>query len=105
MLLLFRRTGPCAARRRFTLLGDDLFGFITNRLNVSMTGMEAGSGTHYVPQWTEIVVTLSVIALGFAIFRLVAGQLPIFAAEADNSRQALRSRTSASEEPELVRTG
>ena len=27
-----------------------VFGFIANRLNVGTTGLEAGSGTHYIPQ-------------------------------------------------------
>jgi Ni/Fe-hydrogenase subunit HybB-like protein len=57
-----------------------LFGFITNRLNVAVTGMEAGSGAHYIPKWTEMSVTLSIIALGFAIFRVVAHYFPIFEA-------------------------
>jgi Ni/Fe-hydrogenase subunit HybB-like protein len=55
-----------------------IFGFITNRLNVSVTGMEAGSGTTYIPKWSEIAVTLAIIALGFAIFRYAVHQLPIF---------------------------
>jgi Ni/Fe-hydrogenase subunit HybB-like protein len=55
-----------------------LFGFIANRLNVAVTGMEAGSGTHYVPKWTEIAVTLAIVALGFAIFRVVAQHFPVF---------------------------
>lgn len=55
-----------------------IFGFLTNRLNVSLTGMEASSGTHYVPKWTEIAVTLSVVAAGFAIFRFAAQYLPVF---------------------------
>ncbi len=55
-----------------------VFGFIANRLNVSVTGMEAGMGTHYVPKWSEIAVTLAIIALGFAIFRFAARNLPVF---------------------------
>jgi Ni/Fe-hydrogenase subunit HybB-like protein len=55
-----------------------VFGFIANRLNVSVTGMEAGLGTHYVPKWSEITVTLAIIALGFAIFRFAARHLPVF---------------------------
>ena len=55
-----------------------IFGFITNRLNVSVTGMEAGSGTHYLPKWTEVAVTLAIVALGFAVFRFVVKRLPIF---------------------------
>lgn len=55
-----------------------LLGFITNRLNVSITGMEASAGLHYIPKWTEIAVTGSIIATGFAIFGLAVKYLPIF---------------------------
>ena len=57
-----------------------VFGFIANRLNVGITGLEAGSGTHYTPRWTEVAVTLSIVAAGFAIFRLVAQHFPVFEA-------------------------
>jgi Ni/Fe-hydrogenase subunit HybB-like protein len=56
-----------------------VFSFVTNRLNVSLTGMEASSGTRYIPKWTEIMVTLSIVAAGFAIFRMAAKHLPVFA--------------------------
>jgi Ni/Fe-hydrogenase subunit HybB-like protein len=55
-----------------------LFGFIANRLNVSVTGMEAASGVHYVPRWTEIAITLAICALGFAVFRWAVLNLPVF---------------------------
>ncbi len=55
-----------------------VFGFIANRLNVGTAGLEAGSGTHYVPKWSEIAVTLSIVAAGFAIFRVIAQHFPIF---------------------------
>ncbi len=55
-----------------------LLGFITNRLNVSITGMEASAGLHYFPKWTEIAITASIVAAGFAIFGLAAKYLPIF---------------------------
>jgi len=57
-----------------------VFGFIANRLNISVTGMEAGLGVHYIPKWTEIAVTLAVVALGFAIFRFAARRFPVFEA-------------------------
>jgi len=57
-----------------------IFGFIANRLNVGTTGLEAGSGTHYVPRWSEVAITLSIVAAGFAIFRAVAQYFPIFEA-------------------------
>ena len=58
-----------------------VLGFVTNRLNVSITGMETSAGLHYVPKWTEVAVTGSIIAVGFALFGLAAKYLPIFPAE------------------------
>lgn len=55
-----------------------IFGFITNRLNISVTGIERASGVTYFPKWTEIAVTLFIIALGFGLFRLAVRHLPIF---------------------------
>jgi len=55
-----------------------LFGFITNRLNVSLIGFETYVGHHYMPKWTEFSVTLMIIALGFALFRVAVQHLPIF---------------------------
>ena len=58
-----------------------VLGFITNRLNVSITGLESAAGMHYVPKWTEVAVTGAIIAAGFALFGLAAKYLPIFPAE------------------------
>jgi len=55
-----------------------VLGFITNRLNVSITGMEGTARLYYIPKWTEIAVTGSIIAAGFVIFALAAKYLPIF---------------------------
>jgi Ni/Fe-hydrogenase subunit HybB-like protein len=82
MLLLFRaavRRSPPALYGSAVMV---ILGFVANRLNVSVTGMELGSGTHYIPKWSEVVITLWIIALGFAIFRFAAKHLPIFATEA-----------------------
>ena len=58
-----------------------VLGFITNRLNVSITGLESAAGMHYVPKWTEVAVTGAIIVAGFALFGLAAKYLPIFPAE------------------------
>src|SRR5665647_1293690 len=55
-----------------------VFGVIANRLNVGITGLEAGSGTHYMPRWSEVAVTLAIVAAGFAIFHFVAQNFPVF---------------------------
>jgi Ni/Fe-hydrogenase subunit HybB-like protein len=58
-----------------------LLGFVTNRLNVAITGVENAVGGRYTPKWTEVVITAMFIALGFAIFGLAAKYLPIFPEE------------------------
>ena len=67
-----------------------LLGFVTNRLNVAVTGMEhsVAPGFRYVPKWTEIAVTAAMVAAGFAIFGLAAKYLPIF--EDQHKKEPLR---------------
>jgi Ni/Fe-hydrogenase subunit HybB-like protein len=80
-LLLFRahvRSSPGALYAAAVLW---ILGFITNRLNVSVTAMERASGTQYAPKWTEVVVTLFICALGFAVFRVVAQHFDVFEAQ------------------------
>jgi Ni/Fe-hydrogenase subunit HybB-like protein len=55
-----------------------VFGFVANRLNVGVTALESGSGVHYVPRWSEVAVTLSIVAVGFATFRAIAQYFPVF---------------------------
>jgi len=58
-----------------------LLGFVANRLNIAITGVENAVGARYTPKWTEVVITAMFVALGFAIFGFVARYLPIFPAE------------------------
>jgi len=93
-VMLFQRSVRWHAPRLYFAAVLVIFGFIANRLNVSITGMEAGSGTHYVPKWTEIAVTLAIVAAGFAIFRVIAQHFPIFeesAAHETESREEVQS--------------
>jgi len=53
-------------------------GFMTNRLNVAVTGMEASAGVRYIPKWTEVAVTLSIVAAGVWLFALATRYLHIF---------------------------
>ena len=55
-----------------------VLGFILNRMNISMTAIERYSGTSYFPSWMEVSVTLMVVAIGFAVFRLAVKYLPVF---------------------------
>ena len=58
-----------------------VLGFITNRMNVSITGFEGSTGVRYFPKWTELAVTGMIIAGGFALFGLAVKYLPIFPKE------------------------
>jgi Ni/Fe-hydrogenase subunit HybB-like protein len=53
-------------------------GFLMNRLNVATTAMERASGVRYIPKWTEVSVTLAIVAFGVFIFALAVKYLPIF---------------------------
>ena len=70
-----------------------LLGFVTNRMNTAVTGLETAAGQHYFPKWTEIVITLALVGAGFLIFALAAKYLPIFSHEAPHA---------AAEEPEVM---
>ncbi|MFN3134739.1 MAG: NrfD/PsrC family molybdoenzyme membrane anchor subunit [Candidatus Kryptonium sp.] len=63
-----------------------VLGFILNRLNVSITGLESYTQAGYFPKWTEISVTLFIVALGFAAFRLIAKHLPVFPPEVEERK-------------------
>jgi Ni/Fe-hydrogenase subunit HybB-like protein len=58
-----------------------VFGFIFNRLNLSLTALQHYTPSAYFPSWLEITVTLMIVAIGFAAFRLAAKHLPVFPKE------------------------
>lgn len=53
-------------------------GFILNRMNVTITGMEGWAGATYIPSWMELSVTVALVTLGFVVFALAAKYLPLF---------------------------
>jgi Ni/Fe-hydrogenase subunit HybB-like protein len=71
-----------------------ILGFVTNRLNVSITGFETWAGHHFVPKWTELMITVSIIAMGFFVFSIAVKYLPIFENKAPHA---------PAEAPELIR--
>ncbi|MGA7292460.1 MAG: NrfD/PsrC family molybdoenzyme membrane anchor subunit, partial [Terriglobales bacterium] len=74
----------------FTVLG-----FITNRLNIALTGFETYVGHHYLPKWTEFSVTLMIVAMGFALFGVAVKYLPIYSDERHPAKQNLRTEAGA----------
>lgn len=55
-----------------------VLGFVLNRMNVSITGMEGWAQAGYFPSWMEIAVTTMIVALGITGFALAARYLPVF---------------------------
>lgn len=72
-----------------------VLGFLTNRLNVSITGMQSASGVVYVPKWTELAVTLFLVALGFALFTQAVKYLPIYPSAARHPEPRAKMRSIA----------
>jgi len=54
-----------------------VMGFITNRLNVSITALQTSSGIYYVPKWTEFAVSLATITAAAVAFHYAIVYLDI----------------------------
>lgn len=54
-----------------------VMGFMANRLNVAITGLQASSGFYYVPKWTEFALTCATIAAAVLAFRYAVIYLDI----------------------------
>ena len=54
-----------------------VMGFMANRLNVSITGLQASSGVYYVPKWTEFAATLMTLTAAVLAFRYAVLYLDI----------------------------
>ena len=71
---------PAVRRNSGRLYGAALLvvaGFVVNRLNVSITGLEGAQGGHYVPTIAEGIITLMLVGIGMAAFGLAVRFLPI----------------------------
>jgi Ni/Fe-hydrogenase subunit HybB-like protein len=56
-------------------------GFVMNRMNIAITGMEEWSGSSYFPSLTEFMVTLMIVTIGFIAFYFIAKYFPVFTHE------------------------
>jgi Ni/Fe-hydrogenase subunit HybB-like protein len=87
-LLMFRKV----RENSFGLFASSvmvILGFVMNRLNVSITGMTRGSHATYFPSFLEIMVTVMIVSLGFAIFGLAVKFFPIFDESNDKAEGSL----------------
>lgn len=58
-----------------------VLGFVMNRINVAITGMDRSSGVNYFPSWTELAITGSIVGAGFLLFGLAVKYLDVFPRE------------------------
>lgn len=67
-----------SAKRLAAAQGLAILGFILHRLNVSVTAVEAATGRRYVPAFTELVISMGLVALGLWVFIVACRYLPVF---------------------------
>jgi len=66
-------------------------GFMANRLNVSITGLQASAGVYYVPKWTEFASTLMVLTAVVMAFRYAVIYLDILPKNATQKWMVMES--------------
>jgi Ni/Fe-hydrogenase subunit HybB-like protein len=68
-----------------------VMGFVANRLNVSITGLQASSGFYYVPKWTEFALTIATVTAAVLAFRYAVMYLEILPKFPQRSRWMVTS--------------
>jgi Ni/Fe-hydrogenase subunit HybB-like protein len=58
-----------------------VMGFITNRLNISITAFQSSSGFYYVPKWTEFALTMATVTAAAVAFHYAVLYLDILPKE------------------------
>ncbi len=62
-------------------------GFIMNRMNIAITGMEGWAGASYFPSLTEFSITLMIVTIGFIAFYFIAKYFPVFTHEGHHEKE------------------
>lgn len=65
-----------------------VLGFIMNRMNIAITGMERWSGTTYLPSVMEFSITMMIVTIGFMAFYFIAKYFPVFTYETAHKEKA-----------------
>jgi Ni/Fe-hydrogenase subunit HybB-like protein len=70
-----------------------VMGFILNRMNVSITGLETAQGGRYLPSWSEVMISLMLVSIGIAAFAFCVKHFNVYPEEpAAGPTAARRSR-------------
>jgi Ni/Fe-hydrogenase subunit HybB-like protein len=54
-----------------------VLGVVLNRLNVSIITYRWNAINRYIPNWQEIVVTLTIVTVGLLTFRWIVNRMPV----------------------------
>ncbi len=54
-----------------------VLGIVLNRVNVSIVAYNWNAPHHYVPRWSELVLSAGLVTLGVVLFRFVVNRMPI----------------------------
>lgn len=60
-----------------------VIGVVLNRLNVSIITYRWNASDRYVPNWQEIVVTLTIVTIGLLTFRWIVNRMPVLREDPD----------------------
>jgi len=71
-----------------------VMGFMANRLNVSITGLQASTGIYYVPKWSEFAPTLMVITAAVLAFRYAVIYLDVLPKNPSQPRWMIKGAVS-----------
>lgn len=77
VVIVFRSAGRMTTRALFLASFSTVLGFVMHRFNVAVSGMQLIHPTGYFPTWQEVVVSMSLIVMGFIAAGLAAWWLPI----------------------------
>jgi Ni/Fe-hydrogenase subunit HybB-like protein len=80
VVIVFRTARRMTTRALFATSFCAVLGFIMHRFNVAVTGMQLIHPTGYFPTWQELVISMSLIAIGFVVAGLAVTYLPITSA-------------------------
>ena len=79
-----------------------ILGFVLDRLNIALTGMEGAAGLSYFPSWMEISVTVAIVTAGFVVFSFAAKYLNLFEHEVIEQPGILPAHEAWAEDLNLV---
>jgi Ni/Fe-hydrogenase subunit HybB-like protein len=90
VIIVFRTSQRMTTTALFVASFSTVIGFIMHRFNVAVTGMQLVHDVGYFPTWQELVISMTLIALGFIAAGLAVTWLPITRAGGGDASSGVR---------------